>query len=466
MTHPALGRATLAVSLAAATLAPLRADATAFQLREGSATAMGSALAGRSANDRDISLIVHNPASLRGVDTFALSFGGAAIFADGDATATLTPGGQAAATALGLSNTDSPNENAIVPSFTVGWRASPQLIFGLAVDAPFGLASEYSSSFAGSFDGVRSELTTITATPMVAWEATPTFTVGGGVMIQYADAELQNFNGTGVQSIDGDGWDIGFTVGFILAPADGTQLGLTVQSGFRHRLDGGFSDNFTPPFLAGGSGTAAFELPPIVSLGLIQEITPRTRLMAEVEWTGWSVFDTIDISSDAFGPLPPDVQNYENSWMISLGGEYDVSDRLTVRAGAAYDFTPTRDADRTVRVPDGDRIWLAAGASYEITETIGVDASYLYIIVDDAKVTLRNGPTAGGVVNYDDGAVHLFSVNLRYAFRLTAGAGPPPPAARGSPARTPPAARRRSRRAGPASAPDSSAGCARSSVCC
>lgn len=416
MIRTSLGRVALVATPALAALAPLRADATAFQLREGSATAVGSALAGRTANDRDISLILNNPASLRGVETFALSFGAAAIFAEGDATASLTPAGQAAAGFLGLSNTDTPSEDAVVPSFTMGWRASEQLILGLAVDAPFGLASEYSSRFAGSFDGVRSELTTITATPMVAWEATPGFTVAGGVMVQYADAELQNFNGTGVQSISGDGWDVGFTLGFILEPVDGTQLGLSLQSGFRHRLEGGLSNNFTPPFLAGASGSAAFELPPIVSFGLIQDISPRARLMAEAEWTGWSAFDAIDIRTDAFGPIANDVQNYRDSWMFSLGGEYDVSEDLTIRAGAAYDFTPTRDADRTVRVPDGDRIWLAAGASYEITETIGVDASYLYIIVDDSKVTLRNGPTAGGVVNYSDGSVHLFSVNLRYAF--------------------------------------------------
>ncbi|SEA11412.1 OmpP1/FadL family transporter [Rubrimonas cliftonensis] len=392
------------------------AYAGAFQLREGSATALGAALAGRTANDADVSLAIQNPASLRGVAEFEASAGLSFLYAQGDANTS--------ASLPGFVSSDTPNESAFVPSFTLGYRVSPTVVLGLAVDAPFGLATEYEANFVGAFDGVRSELTTITVTPMASWDVTPALTIGGGVMLQYADAELQSSNGASVQNISGDGFDVGFTLGVIAEPISGTRLGLSAQTGFSHKLEGEFSGNFTVPGpsgpftgYAGAPGEAAFDLPPIVSAGVIQSITPTFRVMGEVEWTGWSAFDDITISSPGL-PDIVDPQRYDDSFMFSVGAEYDVNDALTVRGGWAYDQTPTNDRFRTTRTPDGDKMWFAAGASYQISESIGVDLAYIYLLVDDTTVTLRNGPpgVAGSRVDYSNADVHLFSANLRYAF--------------------------------------------------
>ena len=384
--------------------------ATAFQLREGSATALGAAVAGRSASDRDVSFSLYNPAALAGVKGLELSSGVTGLLIYGDARADVTlPGFRAS---------DDPSRHAVIPSFTVGWRVSPDFVLGLAIDTPFGLVTEYKSDFVGAFDAVRSELTTITVTPQVAWRILPNFAIGAGVMVQYADAELQNRGPNGVQNVSGDGFDVGFTVGFQFEPVEGTRIGATVQSGFNHKLEGDYSGDFFPAVLAGAPVDASFDLPPVASLGLIQSITPAFRVMGEVEWTGWSAFDRITFTSTG-RPTVVDVQSYEDSWLFSLGAEYDVDDRLTVRAGVARDLTPTRDAFRTPRVPDGDRWWLAAGASYEVTERIGLDAAYIYVDIASSGGNLPNTSRVAGRpvrASYSDGSVHLFAVNLRYAF--------------------------------------------------
>lgn len=399
--------------LSAASISALIAsDAAAggFMLREGSASAIGAALAGRTSGDRDVSYSIHNPASLRGVQNFEASAGIAALFADGES--------RSDAALPGFVSSDSPGEDAIIPSFTVGYRLNDKLVVGFAVDSPFGLASEYNRDFVGSFDGVRSELTTITATPMVSYDFAPGFTVGAGVMIQYADAELQSRvagGPNGVADVSGDGFDVGYTIGALIEPVDGTVFGVNIQSGFSHKLDGSFSDNF--PGVGGRSGTASFDLPAVVSVGVTQSITDDIRAMAEIEFANWSAFDRIVIKDKATGALvADDAQNYTNSVMVALGGEYDVSRDLTLRAGFAFDQTPTESAFRTVRVPDGNRWWFAAGASYEITENIGIDASYLYLTIADNNVTLRSPATAGATVSNSNADVHLFSANLRYKF--------------------------------------------------
>lgn len=388
----------------------LEAGATAFQLREGSATALGAAVAGRSASDRDVSFSLYNPAALAGVTRLELSSGVSGLLIRGDARADVT--------VPGFRSSDDPSKDAVIPSFALGWRVSPEFVVGVAVDSPFGLVTEYSSDFVGAFDAVRSELTTITVTPQVAWQILPNFAIGAGVMVQYADAELQNRGPNGVQSVSGDGFDVGFTLGFQLEPVAGTRIGAVVQTGFGHKLGGEYSSNFFPDTFAGASIDARVDLPAVASLGLIQSITPDLRIMGEVEWTGWSAFDEITFTSTG-RPTVIDVQNYEDSWLFSVGAEYDVDERLTVRAGVARDLTPTRDAFRTPRVPDGDRWWLAAGASYEVTDRIGLDAAYLYVDIDDSEGNLpRTSQAVGQPVraNYANGSVHLFALNLRYAF--------------------------------------------------
>lgn len=400
----------LAAAAAIASAAATSAQGAAFQLREGSATALGAALAGRTANATDVSLAIQNPAALRGVESREISAGAALILASGDART--APG-------FGpLTTEDEPNENAVVPSFIAGWRVSPEIVLGLATHAPFGLATEYAAEFTGSFDGVRSELTTINVTPMISYTPAPQFTVGAGLVIQYADAKLSSRVSLGpdpVGSIEGDGFDVGFVIGFAAEPLPGTQLGLAFRSGFEHELEGSLSDSF--PVFPGASGKAAFDLPAVVSFGAIQEVRPDLRLMAEVEWTGWSAFENILITEDSTGTvISDDPQNYEDSWMVSVGAEYDLSDRLTLRGGAARDLTPTRDAFRTVRTPDGDRWWLSAGASYAITDAVGFDFGYTLILFDDTEVTMRTPPVQGQRVDYTDSMAHVIQANLRWAF--------------------------------------------------
>lgn len=397
-------RATAVASLVSGILAPGQSHGAGFQLREGSSTAIGSALAGRTANDRDVSLSMHNPAALRGVQGIELSTGVSLLVPRGEGVASGT-------TFAGSTLRDDPGLNAIIPSFTVGWRMTPEVVLGLAVNTPFGLATEYNRAFAGSIDAVRSELTTINVTPQIAWEATPSLAFGAGITIQYADAKLTQYNSTldTIAGIEGDGLSVGLKMGMIAEPLAGTQIGVQFQTGFRHTLDG----KAYVSGVAEAPGEASFNLPPVASIGVIQRITDDFRLMAEAEWIGWGSFDAIELDTTLPG-FNDDPQNYRNGFMLALGGEYDLSDRFTVRAGAAFDKTPTRKADRTLRVPDGDRWWFAAGASYEVTERIGIDAAYLYILINDTRVTLRADDTVN--VRFNDSDVHLFTVNLNYRF--------------------------------------------------
>src|SRR3546814_18002933 len=75
--------------------------------------------------------------------------------------------------------------------------------------------------------------------------------------------------------------------------------------------------------------------------------------MISARWYNWSKFKGIAITTAA-GTSNKEL-DYKDSYSVSLGGEYDVSPALTLRAGTMFDRSPTNPQHLTTRVPDGDR---------------------------------------------------------------------------------------------------------------
>lgn len=67
----------------------------------------------------------------------------------------------------------------------------------------------------------------------------------------------------------------------------------------------------------------------------------------------------------------------------------------TLRAGVQHDPTPTPDASRSTRVPDGDRWLLGLGASRRVSARMSVDLNADYIALARSRVTRRDVAFAG-----------------------------------------------------------------------
>ena len=90
------------------------------------------------------------------------------------------------------------------------YDASPDLKFGLALTAPFGLQTQYDSDWIGRYQAIRSDIATININPNVAYRVSDWLSVGGGPAIQTRRRRVyqrhQFYNGcTPCQSISA-GW--------------------------------------------------------------------------------------------------------------------------------------------------------------------------------------------------------------------------------------------------------------------
>ena len=273
-------------------------------------------------------------------------------------------------------------------------------MLGLSINSPFGLATKPDDLFwAGRAIGQTSKLFSVNATPTLAYQIAPGLHVAAGVQLEYmkltykfAAAQAAGTNSpTAIAEIDDD-LGVGFTAGVLWQPSKRTSIGLGFRSSITHDLDGTIE---AAGVLPSRHISAEFKTPETVTLSIRQEIAPKTRLLGTIEWTNWSRFGVIPIEGSAgLGPaggLAALKGNWHDGWLYSVGLEYDVNQKLTVRTGVAFEKSPIQNAtERLIQVPDSDRWWVSGGATYKWSEKITFDFAYTHIFFDDAPFQRQN----------------------------------------------------------------------------
>jgi long-chain fatty acid transport protein len=388
----------LAGALGLAAAAP--AQAGGFYLQEQSVRGTGRAYSGEVA-DQGVASLWWNPAAIARSPREAY-VGAHAIFVDAEVAnrgSTITYPGGTTAPVGGEPRAFNPIQDGVAPNLAIATPIGDRFAIGLSLAAPYNFTTEYKRNAWARYDGLTSRLTTADAQLTGAMRVTDWLDLGAGVDAQYTEAKLSTAYPNlspllpdGVSQLSGDGWSWGWTVG-AQAHLDRLTLGASYRSAMDHDLDGKvFVGGLLGP-LAGGNidaaGSAAFTTPWIATVGARYRITDRLTLNGQVQRFGWSKFDDIEVST----PAGPEIlaQNYKDTTSGAVGVDFAVNDRLTLRAGAQYDPTPTPDDERTARVPDGDRWLYGVGATGRIGERLQVDAALAYI--DFAKSAVNHDTT-------------------------------------------------------------------------
>lgn len=443
---PSVGMAGLAL-----TLAPAAAEAgSGFAVRLQSLVALGMSQAGAATGAGGIGTMLANPATLSATS---------GRIAESAATVVMPAGSFGGIESenlfgdpIGGGSGSGAHEAAALPSLHLAGDIGETLRIGLAVAPLYGLASRYDAGWRGRYQAIDSEVLSIVAQPTVAWRATPWLSLGAGVQLQYLRSESTTaidfgaidralaggaFGGTpgeddGRLRADIDGFATGFSVGALLTPAPRTRIGIGYRSAVTQSLDGDARFDLGGPVGAGLAGaTGAFtatgassdvRLPASLHLGVQQDLGAGVTVYADVNWMGWGRIDQLTLNFDnpaqetAITPLP-----WDDSIFVAAGASWDVDDRLTLRAGAAYDQGPARDGGAAVAVPDGDSIWLGGGLSYRVTGSVLLDAALGAAITEDVDVVARASDPGGTFRGdfsgrYSGGRVYFAGLGLRVEF--------------------------------------------------
>lgn len=286
---------------------------------------------------------------------------------------------------------------------------APDWTFGLGFNNPFGLVVEWADPdrWPGRFISYKSELRTFDLNPTLAWQATPNLGLGFGAIGRWSDLGLQQR--IGVPSPFGGAAEVGDTrlesdleegfgwnVGILHKVNPSFSWGLSYRSTLEidYSGDGRFTQISTgnPAFDAAVAAQIPFgqdlpietsiEFPDLALLGLAFGLTPNLLLETDVQWTGWSTFDELEIDftqNPQFSRVIP--EGYEDSYAYRVGLAWTTSPESRWRFGYVYDETPQPEEAVGPLLPDADRNGVTVGYGYRGGWEL--DIALMYLIFDE-----------------------------------------------------------------------------------
>lgn len=427
------------------------AHAAGFSLKEQSAEAQGASYAGAAARADDPSTLFFNPAGMTKLAGYQISASLSGIMPNGTlnhgtATTGAYYGPLGGKPFAGVTNTNS-GVDAVVPAIYATAQIGDSWHVGLAITSPFGLATKYPTNSIARYYALTTQLKAVNIAPSVAWQITRQLSIGAALNVETADAHLSNsvdFGGIGflasrgalaragyvpgskdgIATIKGNDTAVGFQIGALFEPADGTRLGLAYRSAVGHKLSGSIQYQTVPAALAttfqNQPATAKVSEPQSVSLSLAQDLGDFT-LLADYTYTGWSSFKSLQAYTGT-QLLTQTVENFRNTSAISLGADYRLNKQVTLRGGVMWDQSPVQSMYRTPRIADTDRYWLSIGATYRPIPRLAISGAYSHLFANNPSVSLIDaGP---GTPNFTKGnlsasynvSVDIVSIQATYAF--------------------------------------------------
>lgn len=438
-------------------LASVNSQAAGFAIAEQSVSGLGNAFAGGAASASDASTVWFNPAGMMKLKGDSEMVGALHIVSpSAEFTGT---GTDAAAQPLTGGDGGDGGVLAVVPNVYYVTSLQGGGRFGLGINAPFGLSTEYDDDWQGRYHGIESGLQTLNINPSIALPLSKNVSLGGGVSVQYASARLTNAldtpaicenvspalpcsitSGNLPQSADalaefeGAGWGLGFNLGLMIDAGANTRVGIAYRSAMRHRLSGEADYTGIPVDLqqstVGPTGnralvdtdiTTMLTTPATFSVSAFSAVTPTFEIMADATWTGWNALDELLIHSrenglEQAGNPPKEEFNWANTWRFSVGAGLKVSDTVKLRAGLAYDESPIDEVEkRNVRLPGADRTWIALGAGFKAAKGLDIDVGFAHVMMDEAKIN-RTSSTGSTLTGEFDFGINVLSVQGSWTF--------------------------------------------------
>ncbi|MBJ2246515.1 MULTISPECIES: outer membrane protein transport protein [Pseudomonas] len=440
------------------TTAPVQAGG--FSTPTYGAPGWGRAFGGGSLFKNDPSSAYNNPAAMAFVDQSVvqqtvdyarvkIKYSGQAYDYTGNPvsnTAVLPDGSFDPSTAT-LNNNDG-GQGGFTAWLPTGFLVIPigdRFAFGLSQVVPQGMRTTWNENSKFRDFAVDTKIETVGLTGSLSFKVRDDFSIGGGLIVQRSQGFVsQNVDlfsaasvspglgngafpagvGTALMRVKVDNISTGWFTGVVWKPTDRDSLGLNYHAKIKNKMTGKYSvraDALNNGLMTddtifgngktlvetaypglklypnGAHASTQLDIPATAALDWVHQFNDRWTLGVSAMWTQWSSFKDLTLKSQG-STIVAIPYNYKDAWMYSVGGDFKATDELTLRAGVAYDQTPTRNSTRDPRIPDGDRYFLSLGAGYDIKAVPGLtlDAAYSHQFVEKVNIKTQNVDRLGG----------------------------------------------------------------------
>jgi long-chain fatty acid transport protein len=329
-------------------------------------------------------------------------------------------------------------DNVIIPPHAYAtFHLGDYVVGGIGLHVPFGLKSDWwrPETFTGRYISTLAEVRGVYLNPTVAVELTPAVAIGGGIDVVFADATLERrvpyatFDGSTPHVIDvaeatleGD-VTIGltFNVGALIERGR-LRVGLAYRHGVRNEIEGDARFEFLPTgdaamdsvleasLPADQRATAEIPFPAMASLGAAYRLGERWRAEANLNWTGWSIFDELPLTFEDDALSMVIEEKYDDVFSVRTGVTFQASERMQFRGGYYFDPSPAPSASVGPILPDSERNGVSVGIGYA-SEGWRLDLFEMLLFFREREVR-NNRDNFNG--NYDESA-WISGVSLGYS---------------------------------------------------
>lgn len=325
-----------------------------------------------------------------------------------------------------------------VPEVGITNRINDKVVIGIAAYGVSGMGVDYRNKDQ-RLANMHTTLQFMRVIPAISYQINPNLSVGAGVDLAWGSLDLGanmwvDSNGNGTMD-PGESWNAGggqssaYGIGVQLGVAyniNGLYLGLNYQSPISMKYKHVFDSN--------GDGTfedMKLQQPAEIAFGAGYRVLPNLKVGADIRWIGWS-------KADGYKQF-----KWKDQWVFAVGGEYQATGQLKLRAGYNYAKSPIRSMPNLnggsniipnfkQTFPDFDVQWfnligfpaitehhITLGGSYQFTKNFALDLSYVHAfekkIESSGTKCYSNGTCESATVGAKN-SQNSIGLSLRWSF--------------------------------------------------
>lgn len=381
-----------------------------------------------------------NPGALAfSTETLEISAGVSAI----KATAEATVDGKTYTTA---------NKVSTPMNVCAAFRIYDNLYAGATLYTPYGSSINWGTAWPGAVLNQSVDLKVFTVQPTISWRITKNLSIGAGMMISWGKVNLdkalvspssmdrliglmnlpyqlqgqpapyQTYGEMPPASVNLNGDSelaLGVNVGVLWDALPNLSLGASFRSKMNMHVKAGNASvsyaNDQARLILGetldnlnyANFDASMPCPYVLTFGVAYKPIPKLLLAFDAQLNGWSAYKNLDIT---FDQLPANfnqhlTKNYHNAMTYHIGAEYNLTDRLDLRAGMMIDCSPCNKDHYNPETPGMTKIEPSVGLSFRPVKGLSVDVAFMYV----------HGCGATGTGQYQDFLAPIYNTMVQAA---------------------------------------------------
>ncbi|MCX7738409.1 MAG: outer membrane protein transport protein [Hydrogenothermaceae bacterium] len=319
-----------------------------------------------------------------------------------------------------------------VPEVGITHRLNNNTVLGIAAYGVSGMGVDYRNKDP-KLANMHTTLQFMRIIPAISYQVNPNLSVGAGIDLAWASLDLGAFlpNGSGGYYNAGGGHSSSYGIGARLGVSyqlDALSFGAVYQSPVSMKYKYVFDSNNDGQF-----EDMKLQQPAEIAFGAGYKVLPNIQIGIDIRWIGWS-------KADGYKQF-----KWKDQWVFAVGGEYQATGALKLRAGYNYAKSPIRSMNNLATCMSGDPTpcnlnkisdfaqpfpdynvqWfnligfpaitehhLTFGGSYQFTRNFAVDMSYVHAFEKKVESTAISGMVLTGAKN----AQNSIGLSLRWSF--------------------------------------------------